>query len=89
MGQIEYIPRRQVEAHLTAGWRLIKGHTYALGDWAVLMRKPETPEPLTARQIRTMAAIYNPIVIKNGNKSRGAVSAQSWRSRKKFAELEM
>lgn len=38
---LTYIPRSQLREALLAGHRLVPGHEYRPGDWAILMQEPE------------------------------------------------
>jgi hypothetical protein len=78
---IEFIPRKQVAERLAAGFRLIPGHDYSPGDYAILMVRPTYPEPLTAAQIRTLAARFMPRPTGIANKSAAATSRQLTRTR--------
>lgn len=76
---VDFIPRKQLVAKLEAGWRLIPGHDYHPDEYAVLMHKPENPEPLTGRE---SIPFRKRVVVSRSNLSRAASgrnSQQRWR----------
>ncbi|TJU85590.1 MAG: hypothetical protein E5Y10_24530 [Mesorhizobium sp.] len=57
---LEYIPRKQIVEYLKDGWRLVAGHEYLPGDYAVVMIKPDQPEALSPRQMSNIRSMFLP-----------------------------
>lgn len=75
---LDFCTRRELMARLEAGWRLVPGHEYQAGDWAILLMLPEEPEPMTDAQIRKVCAdLYLYRGERHGNRSAGGISAAS------------
>ena len=56
---LDFVPRKQLQDWLTAGWRLLPSHEYQPGDYAILIMLPdsgEDAEPMTDAQIRSACA---------------------------------
>jgi hypothetical protein len=71
---LEYIPRAQVHDSLKDGWRLVPGHEYQPGEYAVLMHRPDAPEELAPLEMEAQAARFMPLPRKRGNRRAGAAS---------------
>lgn len=44
---VDFVPRSHLADHFRKGWRLIPGHSYQQGDWAVLLWLPEHVTPVS------------------------------------------
>lgn len=73
---LSFCPRSQLVQWLNDGYRLILGHEYAPGDYAILMVKPDEPEALSARRIGIIALQFQKPRNTRSNKSCGASSRQ-------------
>lgn len=79
---LDFCTRRHLPAVLEAGWRLVPGHEYRAGDWAILVMLPETAEPMTEAQIRTAcASLYR---YRSAPKPRGMSARNQQRIRAKL-----
>lgn len=70
---LHFIPRAKLVDHLSSGWRLVPGHEYSAGEYAILMFKPEVPAEMSIDDIRRVTYQFEPTVSRwVSNKSRGA-----------------
>ncbi len=82
---LDFCSRRDLTARLEAGWRLVPGHEYRAGDYAILLMLPEAGEvieAMTAAQIRTAcASLYR---YRSAPKPRGMSARNQQRIRAKL-----
>jgi len=87
--RLDFCTRKHLPAVLAAGWRLVPGHEYRAGDYAILIMLPdsgEVIEAMTAAQIRTAcASLYR---YRTPPKPRGMSARNQQRIRAKLRLIE-
>lgn len=87
---LEYFPRKQIVEALERGYRLVPGHAYLPGDYAIIMCKPDAPEALTSRQMSDIRSIFLPPARPiRSNLCMGAVSRNRDRADGRWRRLEV
>ena len=78
---LQYAPRHLVIERIRQGWRLIPGHSYDPGDWAILMIVPRVASEASDEDLVNAVLTFRLVRIDPvGTSNRSKAGMRSWKA---------